>query len=150
MIPWVIPSVVRLWEVGLFPCAATFDLSPLRLFLRSSLASFDPSPLPEGSNSCWRRGRGMRRRRRWWWKRWRTPGLSQLPPSCCPSLPIISLIFSLEQDFPDLESALLSFKPFYFDNMNHSHHLSEPGVNPSAHLLTHHAKTLLLFMDFLY
>lgn len=123
---------------------STFDLSSLRLFLRPSLASFDPSPLPEGSNSCWRRGRGMRRRRWWWWKRWRMSGLSQLPPPCCRSPPIISFLLRFEQVFPDLGSALLSVQLFYFDNINHSYLLLALRVKASAHFLTHHAKTLLL------
>lgn len=74
---WLVPAAARrLCPMGFFPCAATFDLLFLRLFLRSSIAPFDPSLLPEGSNSCWRRGRGMRRRRRRWWKRWRMSGSS--------------------------------------------------------------------------
>lgn len=59
-------------------------------FLPSSIScsflSFDPSPLPEDSSSCWRRERGRKGRR--WWKRLRTPGLSELPPSCCHSFPL--------------------------------------------------------------
>lgn len=56
-------------------------------FTSCSLLSFDPSPLPEDSSSCWRRERGRKGRR--WWKRLRTPGLSELPPSCCHSFPLL-------------------------------------------------------------
>lgn len=79
-------------------------------------------------------------------------GLSQLPPSCCRSPPIISFLLRFEQVFPDLGSALLSVQLFYFDNINHSYLLLALRVKPSAHFLTHHAKTLLLswifFTDF--
>lgn len=83
--------VVRLLEgiMGIFQCIASSDHSFLHSpFLCSCLASFDPSPLPKGSNSCWRRERGRKGQR--WWKRLRTSGLSELPPSPCCSLALLS------------------------------------------------------------
>lgn len=76
-------------------------------------------------------------------------GLSQLPPSCCCSPPILSFLLRFEQVFSDLGSALLSVQLVCFDNMKHSYLLLELRIKASARLLTPHAKTLLLSWIFL-